>query len=392
MSFRLLRVVRSLDPRSGGPVEGICQITPHLQALGVETSVATLDPSDSPWLSELPFQTYPLGPVLGHYGYRRFLPRIIRDLSLRHDCVIVHDIWQYNAYATWRALRGTNIPYYVYTHGMLDPWFKRTYPLKHVKKWLYWPWATYRLLRDSNAVLFTTDQERLLARKSFWLYKATECVVGYGTSPPPDEPELQKSIFLQRFPHLHGKRILLFLSRIHPKKGLDLLIQAFSQVYTTDYRLHLVIAGPDTVGLQSVLHAQAVSLGIDHLITWTGMLRHEIKWGAYRSAELFCLPSHQENFGIAVSEALACALPVAISHPVNISSDVISANAGIVYADNLDGLIHALRRWLSLSPCDRNTLSGNALNLFHRRYDYEKIAASLIPVLKGDPSALHTST
>ncbi len=392
MSFRILRVVRSLDPVCGGPVEGIRQISPHLHSLGVQTTVATLDSPDSPWLSDLPFQTFPLGPVLGHYGFRRGLPSIIRDLARHHDCVIVHDIWQYNAYATWRALRGTNIPYYVYTHGMLDPWFKETYPLKHIKKWLYWPWATYRLLRDSSAVLFTTDQERLLARKSFWLYKARECVVGYGTSPPPDHAELQKAIFFQRFPHLRNKRILLFLSRIHPKKGIDLLIQAFSRVCTVDSRLHLVIAGPDTVGYLSTLQAQAVSLGIENLITWTGMLRSECKWGAYRSAELFCLPSHQENFGIVVSEALACALPVAISHPVNISADITSANAGLTFPDDIEGLTNALRRWLSFGPSERQVLSNNALMLFHHRYDYERIAASLIPVLKGEHTALLTST
>jgi hypothetical protein len=73
------------------------------------------------------------------------------------------------AFATWRALHGTDIPYFVYPHGMLDPWFKRTYPLKHLKKWTYWPWADYRVLRDARAVLFTTEQERLLARQSFWL-------------------------------------------------------------------------------------------------------------------------------------------------------------------------------------------------------------------------------
>ena len=77
----------------------------------------------------------------------------------------------------WLALeslrkQGFHTPaYFVFTHGMLDPWFKRTYPLKHLKKWLYWPWAEYRVLRDAQAVLFTCEEERILARQSFWLYK-----------------------------------------------------------------------------------------------------------------------------------------------------------------------------------------------------------------------------
>lgn len=97
--------------------------------------------------------------------------------------MIIHGIWHCRALATWRALRGTGIPYFVFTHVMLDPWFKCTYPLKHLKKWVYWPWDDYRVLRDATAVMVTTEQERLLARQSFWLYKSNELVLGY-TLPP----------------------------------------------------------------------------------------------------------------------------------------------------------------------------------------------------------------
>jgi glycosyltransferase involved in cell wall biosynthesis len=309
---------------------------------------------------------------------------LIYDYAQQNDCVIVHDLWQYNAFATWRALRGTGIPYYVYTHGMLDPWFKYNYPLKHLKKWAYWPWANYRVLRDASAVLFTTDQERLLARDSFWLYDVNECVVGYGTSSPPYEPDKQQQVFLDRFPDLRDKRIILFLSRIHPKKGVDLLIEAFARVYMLDSRLRLVIAGPDSVGWQASLQQQSISLGVDQFITWTGMLRDDLKWGSFRCAEVFCLPSHQENFGIVVAEALACGLPVAISHPVNISSEIAIAQSGIVFPDTLEGVYQALIRWLDLSTQDKQVLSVNAYQLFHSRYDYKTIAAKLIPILRGN--------
>ena len=88
-----------------------------------------------------------------------------------YDAVIVHGIWQYNSFGVWRALAGTATPYFVFPHGMLDPWFKRTYPLKHMKKLLYWPWGEYRVLRDAAAVLFTSEEERQLARESFSLYQ-----------------------------------------------------------------------------------------------------------------------------------------------------------------------------------------------------------------------------
>ena len=389
--MKLLRISRSLNPSGGGIAEGVRQITPHLQALGVATTLASLDPADAPWLAQQGCSTIGLGPVQSGYGFRRGLPTRIRALAQQHDAVIIEGIWQYHAYATWRALLGRGIPYFVYTHGMLDPWFKRTYPLKHLKKWAYWPWADYRVLRDAQAVLFTTDQERLLARQSFWLYRAHEVVVGYGTSAPPADAQLQRQAFLQRFPQLRGQRILLFLSRIHPKKGVDLLIEAFAAVASSDPRLQLMIAGPDQVGWQAALQQRAAALGISERITWPGMLSGELKWGAFRCAELFCLPSHQENFGVVVAEALGCALPVAIAEPVNIAEKVSAAGAGLVYADTVAGTTAALRQWLGLSVHNKQLMGVRGESLFREQFDFASVARALLPVLGQDFTSYPTS-
>ena len=380
--MKILRIIPSLNPENGGPSEGIRQISKHLFRYGVTTTVVSLDLPDSPFLSDCSFRGIGFGPVISGYGYSRGLPTRIRALAHDHDVVIIQGLWQYHALATWRALRGTGIPYFVYPHGMLDPWFKRAYPFKHLKKWSYWPWADYRVLRDAHAVLFTTEQERLLARQSFWLYEANEVVVGYGTSAPPEDAEKQCAAFLERFPHLRGQRIILFLSRIHPKKGVDLLIEAFAAVATSDPTLQLVVAGPDQLGLQLGLHRRATALGIQDRITWPGMLSGELKWGAFRCAELFCLPSHQENFGIVVAEALACGLPVAIAEPVNIASDVAASGAGIVHADTAAGTTAALNQWLAMAPAARAQMAERSKQLFVERFDFATLAKNLLPVLK----------
>ena len=129
-------------------------------------------------------RSIPLGPP--HFGYA-YNSRLVPWLRAHHgdyDAAVVNGIWQYHSFAAWRALRQSNTPYVIFTHGMLDPWFKRQYPLKHLKKWMYWPWAEYRVLRDARAVLFTCESERLLARGSFWLYRCQEQVVSYGTARP----------------------------------------------------------------------------------------------------------------------------------------------------------------------------------------------------------------
>jgi len=381
--LKLLRLLRSLNPSGGGIAEGVRQLTPHLAALGVTTTLASLDPPEASWLVDQPCVALGLGPVATGYGYRRGLPARILALVEQHDAVIIEGIWNYHAFATWRALRGTGIPYFVYTHGMLDPWFKRTYPLKHLKKWAYWPWADYRVLRDATAVLFTTEQERLLARQSFWLYRANERVVGYGTSAPPGDAEQQRELFLSRFPQLRGQRLLLFLSRIHPKKGVDLLLEAFAAVACTDPSLQLVIAGPDQLGWQAHLQQRAIALGIADRITWPGMLSGDLKWGAFRAAELFCLPSHQENFGIVVAEALACGLPVAIAEPVNIASDVAAAGAGLVHTDTAAGSTDALRQWLALPAAEQAQMGKRGLQLFQEHFNFASVARTLLPVLEA---------
>jgi glycosyltransferase involved in cell wall biosynthesis len=265
---------------------------------------------------------------------------------------------------------------------MLDPWFKRTYPLKHFKKWLYWPWAEYRVLRDAEAVLFTCEEERILARQSFWLYRANEEVTSYGTSaPPPDEGLSER--FLARYPHLHGKRLLLFLSRIHEKKGCDLLIKAFAKLTAAHPDLHLVMAGPDQTGWATELKQLAEQQQVADRITWPGMLKGDDKWGAFFAADAFCLPSHQENFGIVVAEAMACGKPVLISNKVNIWREIEADGAGIVRDDTLEGTVDGLATWLAMTPGAQDAMRAAARRSFDARFRIERVAKSLVDIISS---------
>jgi len=149
---------------------------------------------------------------------------------------VVHGLWQHPGVAARRALRAAGVPYFVYPHGMLDPWFRHEYPLKHAKKCLYWWLAQHAVLRDAAAVLFTCEEERRLARESFWPYRVREAVVNYGTTLPAGVRPEQRDAFLAAFPALRGQRLLLFLGRIHEKKGCDLLIDAFAEAAAANRR------------------------------------------------------------------------------------------------------------------------------------------------------------
>jgi glycosyltransferase involved in cell wall biosynthesis len=264
---------------------------------------------------------------------------------------------------------------------MLDPWFKKQYPLKHAKKWMYWPWADYRVLRDAQAVLFTCEEERVLARQSFWLYRCNEVVVNYGTANPAGDPHEEKAEFLSRFPDLQGKKLALFVGRIHPKKGCDLLIAAFAGVLAQHPEWHLVIAGPDQVGLQEKLMQAARRLGVSSRITWTGLIAGSMKWGALQAAELFVLPSHQENFGIVVAEALAAGVPALISNKVNIWREIEADRAGLVAEDTLAGLSELFRSYLNLPQDEKLAMRHRARQCFEQRFEIRRATQTILQVL-----------
>jgi glycosyltransferase involved in cell wall biosynthesis len=353
----------------------------RLQQLGHTVEIVTLDDPGREFLEEFPLTVHALGPSRGSYRYTDKLVPWLKRHAREFDAVVINGLWQYHSFGAWRALHKSDIPYFVFTHGMLDPWFKHTYPIKHLKKWLYWPWSDYRLLRDAKAVLFTSEEERLLASKSFWLYRAHESVIAYGTSTPPDAAVELRERFFGAHPILRGRRIVLFLSRIHEKKGCDLLVRAFAGIAATDPSLHLVMAGPDQSGWVADLKNLASQLGVGDRITWPGMLKGDMKWGAFYSSEVFALPSHQENFGIAVAEALGCGLPVLISDKVNIWREVRAHDAGLVAPDTLKGTQTLLHDWIALTPGQMRTMSENARELFRSRFTVDAMAAGLIDVI-----------
>lgn len=368
MNVAMLHVLNSLNPAEGGPTEGQRQICSCYANSGIRAEAITLDPPDAPWLDRWPVPVHALG-GRGKYGWTPRLPQWLRENRHRFSCVFAHGLWQWQGAGTRQGLAGTDTPYYLFPHGMLDPWFRTAWPLKHLRKMLYWRLFENRVVRDAAAVIFTAEEERLLGRETFspWLAKK-ELIIPLGTLGPPQNREDARAKFLARFPELRGKRLLIFLSRIHEKKGCDLLLEALRRVAPP---LHLVLAGPcgDEQLLQQ-LQAQANGLPV----TFTGPLWDDEKWGAIAAAEAFILPSHQENFGIAVVEALACGVPVLISNKINIWREVVGDGAGFAEDDTVEGTVKLLTRWLA---ADQPAMRAAAERSAQARFDIRQTAAAL---------------
>ena len=313
--MRLLHVVSTLNPAAGGIVSALRALNRALEEAGHGVHTVCLDEPDDPWLAGRGESVTALGAGRSSWQYHAGLKSFLLDRAASTDAWIVHGLWQYLGFATRSASRRAGTPYFVFPHGMLDPWFNRTYPKKHLKKWLYWPWGEYRVLRDAAAVLFTCEEEKLRARESFpQLYRVRERVAGLGLRAENRNATALAERFRNTRAELKGKRILLFLGRLHPKKGLDLLIRAFGEVRSQAPDWRLVIGGsvsgtdvgPDDL---AILRDLADRLCPPHSVIFCGLLEGEDKWGALCAADAFVLPSHQENFGMAVVEALSCSVP-----------------------------------------------------------------------------------
>jgi glycosyltransferase involved in cell wall biosynthesis len=237
-------------------------------------------------------------------------------------------------------------------------------------------------LRDATRVMFTAQEECRLARESFRLYRVNEEVVAFGTSQPPADAAGLREAFYARHPDLRGKRLILFLGRIHPKKGCDLLLQAFAAVRELAPEAHLVMAGPDGGEWIPTLKTLGAELGISSRVTWAGMLQGDQKWGAFYASDAFVLPSHQENFGIAVAEALACGLPALISDKVNIWREVEADGAGFVAPDTVAGTLANLTRWLRLDATQAVAMRKQALQCFEQHFTVDAMSADLLRVLQ----------
>jgi glycosyltransferase involved in cell wall biosynthesis len=395
--LRILNVAASLNPAAGGIAESIVRLSKAVRKLGHAVESVSVDDPDNSWSAGLGVPVHLKGPPRGPLEYSSDFEKWLEQNTARFDVIISHGLWRYNSGAARKAARAADRPYFIFPHGMLDPWFKRYYPLKHLKKSVYWWTTEYAVLRDARAVLFTCDEERLLARESFRPYRCVERVVPLGTGEPPVNVAEQAAAYAKAFPQLPGKRVILFLGRLHEKKGCDLLLRAFLQLLESHPReswgdLHLMIAGPcsqpDYLEGLKQLAAKCEAL-LPGSVSFPGMLSGDLKWGTLRQADVFVLPSHQENFGIAVVEALACGTPVLISRPVNIWREIEASGSGFVDEDTTEGTLRLLAKWLEQPGSARREMAAKAVAAFREKFEITQTAVSLIDTITSLDPAQH---
>ena len=376
--LKILHIIASVDMSEGGPIQAIVQnleILPDDQII----EIVCLDDPNAEYVKSFKGIVHAVGPAKGNYRYTSKLKEWITHNAHHYDAAVIHGLWNHASIGGWQGCKAANLPYVIFTHGMLDPWFKKMYPLKHIKKQIFW-FLQGQVLKDAANVLFTCQEEQRLAQGVFWGYRYKSQVVAFGAPDVPHFEQDVKAAFYKLIPELIDVPYLLFLSRIHEKKGCDLLIQAFATLEkSTD--LKLVIAGPCHDDLIVQLKQLAVDLKIDQRIYWPGMLKGQEKAGAFTAAEAFVLISHQENFGIAIAEALAYSKPVLISNQINIWREIEQGGAGIVSDDTIEGARSVLQQWEKLTATERQAMAFAARQTYLKNFTVQAAAEDLTHVL-----------
>jgi glycosyltransferase involved in cell wall biosynthesis len=381
--MRILHVIDSFSPATGGPPEAVRQLIKAASAIGSQVEAVCLDNPQADFLRNLGCPLHALDQsYLGRFAYSPRLSRWLEQNAGRFEGIVMHGIWTFPGSAVRVAARRACRPYGIFVHGALDPWFNRQYPLKHLKKLCYWP-VQDAVLRDAAAVFFTTQAERELAKTSFRSngWKSVVAPLGimeadYAGKNAAEEIEE----FYRALPALRGRHCLLFLARIHEKKGCDLLIEAFARLAKMAPEVDLVIAGPDQVGMQASLENRTRQLGIAARVHWPGMIGGSVKWGALRACDALILPSHQENFGVSVAEALSVGRPVLLSYPVNIWQEIENDGVGMAESDTLEGTVRLLERWFKLPQAERAAMAARAQPCFAARFSVERTAAAIAEI------------
>jgi glycosyltransferase involved in cell wall biosynthesis len=378
--MRILHLIPYMHPSTGGPPVVVDHWCVELQARGHSVQVITTDAySDgaNDWVDayakRFPIQVASRRGPNG-FGYSPQLRAMVRQALPETDLVHIHNVWSYLNQVGMSECRRQGVPYVVSTHGMLDP---HSMGRKPWKKQLYGWLLEWTSLRHASAIVFTHQEEDRLSRMTCQgLPKGF--VIGLGTEEPPNgSRKALAELCLTRFPQLAGRRVVLFLSRLHPKKGLDLLLPAFADVLQSIPDSLLLLVGPGDASYVDSLRDMATQMQLGSSVVFAGPLHNDEKWGALSAAEVFVLPSYQENFAIAVAEAMRAGTVVVCSERVNICNDIVDAFAAVkCELDSADIAVQIKR--ILLDGQLRKSLGQNATNYAARHYTWSVSAAKLI--------------
>jgi len=367
-----LHVTNSIDPKNGGTsvsvprlmlataetgryLNTLIQFSRHTtdELIGPKTALSNLNNSK---------MRVPLNILLGGE-----LSNAIRNADVVH----VHGLWQSHCITSGILGRRFCKPVIISAHGMLERWAIRN------KAWKKWPYSCLferPNLRRATVLRALTTAEVDDYRR-FGLLNPI-ALISNGTEVT---DKVSPDLFLSHRPGLRGRRLLLYLSRIHYKKGVDLLVNAWSQIASQFPDAHLVIAGPDFEATQPIVERLVKELSIEDRVTFTGPVYGDLKASLLSAASVFVLPSHSEGFSMAVLESLAAGVPVIITNQCNFPA-VSTTCSGWVISPTTVEIKCALQEALGSSTSALQHRGRRGLELVRDHYSWSHIGKQMAEV------------
>jgi glycosyltransferase involved in cell wall biosynthesis len=382
--MRILHLIDSLDPRLGGPQAVALRLAAAQSSNGDASAIITHRPDSEaatrielsmraiPGMSKIPvIQVDRPSSLLGSL-MSITVGRWIKEHGRDWDVIHIHNVWDPPVRAGSVAALAAGIPYVITPHASLDPWAMRQTFAKIAKKRVALA-LQMRSLIDSATFLHALNDEEVRGISLEGFRSPTE-VVANGIFASEFESLPAKGSFRAAFPKIGDRPFVLFLSRLHFKKGLDYLVDSFARAAARVGDLQLVVAGPDDGG-RAAMQRDVQARGLDDRVHVTGPLYGESKLAALVDAEVFCLPSRMEGFSIAILEALACECPVVISRQCNFP-EVAANDAGIVTALDSTEISEGIVS-LAEDPLLRARLVARGRRMVHERFTWPVIARKM---------------
>ena len=380
--MKILHVIDTTNPKTGGPVEGLKQLYKYYKKKKINVEILS---SDNNLYSNNLKKDLPKINIAGKQSFffrynSKLIPWLEKNIY-KYDLLIVHGIWLYHNFAVMNVANRFNKPYFVFTHGAMAPWLNKFLTFKYIKKKIFFSLFQRKFLLRAKAVFFTSLTEMNNAKKEFNLSGVKKKYIGYGIFGNQNTNNFNKKKFLEKFPNFKYKKIILYLGRIHEIKGIDILIKSFLKLYSKNKLFHLIIAGPANKNYLKKL--KALNDGSNENITWFSDVYGKFKWDLFNVSDFFCQPSHHENFGITIVEALSSKKPVIISNKVNIFKTIKNYNAGLIANDNQNSFDKTLLRINFISNKDYKKLSNSAYMCFKTNFSLERYFNKYLSYIKS---------
>jgi glycosyltransferase involved in cell wall biosynthesis len=377
--MRITHITPYMHPTAGGPPVVVDCLSRELTNRGHVVRVLTSDlfsNGNFEWTSasERNYQLdiYSAG-WPSRFTFSRKFSEGMRLAVQNADIVHIHTLWTYASFGAARACQASKVPYLVMPHGMLDP---NSVSRGWLKKQLYGRLLEWPQLRRASGMCYTHPEEERLAEQTYPNLPQGHIVeLGCDTPPAADRSQLREE-FLQRHPNLRGKTSVLFLGRLHAKKGLDLLIPAFEQVASHIATVRLLLVGPGEASYVNEVRKSVEAHQLGNRVTFIGPLHGRDKWAAMAASELFVLPSYQENFALAAVDAMRSGLPVLLSRRVNLWQDIVAFGAGRVCELTVESVAAEILGALSNSNW-RSSAALAGAKLLETRFNWKSTAGRL---------------